>query len=142
MAGDAFQKFGDSMNRAFTKISVKTSSSLEKSKIKLHIDTINKDIQKTYYSIGEDVYALWLKGEISNQTLTERLELIKSKNNEIQKLSDELVSIDERDNEILGTKEEGNQAPTPASSQTKFCPDCSIEYEDTAKFCRKCGRKL
>jgi hypothetical protein len=48
MAGDAFSKFGDSMSRAITKISVKTSSSLEKSKIKMHIESLTKDVVLEY----------------------------------------------------------------------------------------------
>ena len=69
MAGDAFQKFGDSMNRAITKLSVKTSSSFEKSKIKMHIESLTKDVQKMLTDIGEEVYSLWLNGEYSVQSL-------------------------------------------------------------------------
>lgn len=79
MAGDVFQKFGDSMNRAITKISVKTSSSLEKSKIKMHIESLTKDVQKMLMDVGEEVYFLWLDGESSNRVLTEKLEAVKQK---------------------------------------------------------------
>ena len=80
MAGGLFQKFGNSMSRAITKISVKTSSSLEKSKIKMHIESLTKDVQKILIDIGEEVYTLWLNEESFNQSVTEKLEryLIKS----------------------------------------------------------------
>ena len=144
MAGDAFQKFGDSMSRAITKISVKTSSSLEKSKIKMHIESLTKDVQKMLTDIGEEVYSLWLNGETSNQSLAEKLEAVKQKKAEIEQLSIELVSIDDRDNEILGTKAEAENKKTEVVviPQKPCCPNCGSEHEPTAKFCRKCGHKL
>lgn len=66
MAGDAFSKLGDSMIRAITKISVKISSSLEKSKIKMHIESLTKDVHKLLVDVGEEVYSLWLQGDTSN----------------------------------------------------------------------------
>lgn len=142
MAGDAFQKFGDSMSRAITKISVKTSSSLEKSKIKMHIESLTKDVQKMLTDIGEEVYSLWLNGDTSNQSLTEKLEAVKQKKAEIEQLSTELDSIDDRDNEILGTKAEAEQKAEVVVPQKPCCPNCGSEHEPTAKFCRKCGHKL
>ena len=111
MAGDTFQKLGDSMSRAITKLSVKTSSSLEKSKIKMHIESLTADMQKMLMDVGEEVYALWLKGESSNQSLVDKLETVKQRKAEIEQLSTELASIDDRDNEILGTKVETEQKP-------------------------------
>lgn len=142
MAGDAFSKFGDSMSRAITKISVKTSSSLEKSKIKMHIESLTKDVQKMLMNVGDEVYTLWLNGETSNQSLTEKLESVKQKKVEIEQLSTELASIDDRDNEILGTKAEAEQPPEVVVPQKPCCPNCGSEHEPTAKFCRKCGHKL
>ena len=106
MAGDAFQKLGDSMSRAITKISVKTSSSLEKSKIKMHIESLTNDVQRMIAGIGEDVYLLWSKGEPFEQALEVKLEAVRKKKSEIEQLSIELASIDDRDNEILGKKPE------------------------------------
>lgn len=141
MAGDAFQKFGDSMSRAITKISVKTSSSLEKSKIKLHMESLTRDVQKMLMDVGEETYALWLNGETSNQPLTKMLDAIKQKKAEIEQLSTELASIDDRDSEILGTRtDEGKK--TSVSAQKPRCPNCGSEHDPAAKFCRKCGEKL
>ena len=142
MAGDAFQKLGDSMSRAITKISVKTSSTLEKSKIKLHIETLTKDVQRMYGDVGEGIYSLWLNGDLSAQPLVEKLEAIKQKNDEIEQLTQELSSIDDRDNEIFGTKPEEAQKTEPETVAATHCPGCGAECEATAKFCRKCGYKL
>lgn len=142
MASDAFQKFGDSMNRAITKISVKTSSTLEKSKIKLHIDSLSKEVQKMLSDLGESTYALWLNGETSIQSLTEKLDAIKEKKATIEQLSAELDAIDARDNEILGTKAETEEKPEAVASQGLCCPSCGASCEPTAKFCRKCGYKI
>lgn len=142
MAGNVFSKFGDSMSHAITKISVKTSSSLEKSKIKMHIESLTKDVQKMMMNIGEEVYTLWLNEESSNHSLAEKLEAVKQKKDEIEQLSTELASIDDRDNEILGTKAEAEQQPEVVVPRKACCPNCGSEHEPTAKFCRKCGTKL
>lgn len=142
MAGDAFQKFGDSMSRAITKISLKTSSSLEKSKIKMHIESLTKDVQKMLMDVGEEVYSLWLNGETSNQSLAEKLEAVKQKKVEIEQFSAELSSIDDRDNGILGTIAEAEQPLESAVPRKPCCPSCGSEHEPTAKSCRKCGQKL
>jgi len=142
MAGDAFPKLSNSMSRAITKLSVKTSSSLEKSKIKLHIESLTKDVQNMLTDIGQDVYSLWLNGELSNQLLTEKLEAVKQKNAEIEQLSIELASIDDRDNEILGIKTNSEPKTEVVAPKKSNCPNCGSECEPTAKFCRKCGKQL
>ncbi len=140
MPTDAFQKLRDSTGRAITKISVKTSSTLEKSKIKMHIDSLNKDVQIRLQEIGEVVYTLWIQGETAGQELTEKLNAVKQKREEIARLTSQLDSIDARDDEILGINLESIQATE--SSGTLNCPNCGTEFSATAKFCRKCGTKL
>lgn len=141
MAGDVFQKVGDSVNRTITKISVKTSSSLEKSKIKLHIESLTSELQKMLQNVGEHVYNLWLNGENSDQQLEAKLNVIKQKKSEIAQLNAQLAAIDDRDDEILGNKSVFD-AKVPAQPQKPHCPNCGTECEATAKFCRKCGYKL
>ena len=141
MAGEAFSKLGNSMSRAIAKISVKTSSSLEKSKIKMHIESLTKEMQKMFADIGEEVYTLWLQGDSSNEELSEKLEAVKIKKTEIEQLVIELNSIDDRDNEILGTKIEEAKEESVIPSKP-CCPNCGSECDVSAKFCRKCGYKL
>ncbi len=142
MAGDAFQKIKDSASRTVTKISVKTSSSLEKQKIRMHIETLEKDVQKIYLNIGEETYALWAQGITSTETLAEKLEDIRQKKAEVERLTAQLDSIDERDNEILGTKTEAQASAEEGASSGPKCPNCGADCEASAKFCRKCGQKL
>ena len=140
MAGDVFQKVGDSVNRAITKISVKTSSSLEKSKIKLHIESLTNELQKMLQNVGTHVYTMWLNGQTSDPQLIAKLEVIKQKKEEIDRLTAELAAIDDRDDEILGNK--SAVQPQPAAPQKPHCPGCGSECEASAKFCRKCGCQL
>ena len=143
---DAFQKFKNSVNRGITTLSVKTSSSLEKSKLKTHIDSVEKDVQKLIFDIGQDAYAIWCTGGDYGQ-LAEKCALVQQKKEEIEKLTGELNAIDDRDNQILGKNQEASQpaaqpqAPQPAPG-TIFCPSCGTQYDEPVKFCRKCGCNL
>lgn len=124
MAGDAFQKIKSSLNRGITTISVKTSSSLEKTKIKTHIDSINREIQRNFSNVGENAYNIWLNGSDDFSALNETFEEIKSKYKEIDELKEQLVYIDQRDNEILGTAVK----ETPIVQQT---PEVETVEEET-----------
>lgn len=100
MAG-TFDKFMSSVNRGITTINVKTSSSLERAKIKTHIDTLNSDIAKLFSLTGEMAYYKWKNGKEDLSDIYEKFEVIKQKFEEIEKLNAEIVQIAERDNDIL-----------------------------------------
>ena len=70
---DAFQKLKNSVNRGITTISVKTSSSFEKTTINTHIETIKNEIIKLTSKLGEDVYNCWLNGEDSIMAFSEKM---------------------------------------------------------------------
>lgn len=142
MAGDAFQKFKSSLNRGVTTISVKTSSSLEKAKIKTHIETIQSEIQQLKLSIGELAYTKWLNNDADDSQLIEHYISIQQKNGEIEKLNEELASIDARDNQILGNMAAEEAAAASEADFAMVCPNCGTGYETPVKFCRKCGTKL
>ena len=129
MAGNTFQKFKSSVNRGITTISVKTSSSLEKSKIKTHIDTINREIQRKISIVGEDAYNIWLGNNEDFSSLYATFEEIKNKYNEIEELNEQLVYIDQRDNEILGTavKENAPKTEVIAAEEPVVTEDSSVE---------------
>ena len=133
MANDAFEKFKTSVNRGITTISVKTSSGVEKSKIKTHIDSLQKEIEKIYTSLGESLYLEWLKVDIDHTVFTERLENIRAKKEEIDNLKMQLNSIDDRDNQILGNG--GDKNPL-------VCSRCGAQFTNPVKFCGKCGSKM
>ena len=134
---DAFDKLKSSLNRGITTISVKTSSSLEKTKLKTHMESLGNEIQKLYYEIGEAAYRKWANGDTDYGTLEQMLRQIQSKQQTISELTAELNSIDERDSQILGTKTE--KAPEP---QSCVCSACGARYETPVKFCRNCGSKM
>ena len=145
MAGDTLQKFKSSFNRGVAAISIKTSSSLEKVKIKTHIDSLSSEIERLIAAAGETAYTIWDSGETDFSSLGEQFSLIKQKKEEIKQLEDEYSSIDERDNQILGTS--GHEEPVaPLSTSDPVvgitCPNCGSNYTTPAKFCRKCGQKL
>ena len=133
---DIFGKMKSSINRGITTISVKTSSSLEKTKIKTHIETLESEIQKLTYSAGELSYAIWNGASTDNEKLKGYYESIKRKNEEIAELKVELNSIDERDSKILG----GEEKEVPVGGCV--CGNCGAVFEETINFCRKCGSKI
>lgn len=144
MANDAFEKIKSSVNRGITTISVKTSSSIEKTKIKTHIDSLEKEIEKLYANVGEAIYCEWTKGEPNYTAFNDHFELIKQKKAEIENLKVELASIDERDNQILGTAGETKVEPKPEASVPNgiVCPKCGAQYANPVRFCGKCGNKM
>ena len=139
MANDAISKFKSSINRGITTINVKTSSSLEKTKIKTHIESLRTEIRKIFYSIGERAYTVWESQSETDDDLTEMFTLVKQKKDEIDCLNAEIASIDERDNQILGTMK---QEAVGAADRKIVCPQCGSQYDEPARFCRKCGHKL
>lgn len=144
MANDTFQKFKSSVNRGITTISVKTSSSLEKTKIRTHIDSLESEIGKLYQSVGENAFLIWQQnGDYG--ALDEQCKQLQAKKEEVSRLTQELSSIDERDNQILGnTRQDAAPAPAPAPAPQPriVCPNCGAQYETAVNFCRKCGSKM
>ncbi len=133
MAEKKPSKIKASFTRGITAINVRTSSSLEKSKLKTHMDSLETEIEKDYYAIGELAYKLWLKTETNEAGLVQLFESVKAKYATIAELTAQLDSIDQRDNEILGkTKKAPNLT----------CPKCGAVYESPVKFCRSCGTKM
>ncbi|MBQ8004914.1 MAG: zinc ribbon domain-containing protein [Clostridia bacterium] len=135
---EVFERFKSSVNRGITTISVKTSSSLEKSKLKTHIESLQSDIKKLYYVVGEKFYENWASESSTMDQLPDLLESIKQKKQEILDLTASLESIDDRDNQILG-----NVKPEPKPEVKKFiCFNCGAQYDAPVNFCRSCGQKL
>ena len=142
MAGDAFQKFKSSINRGVTAINVKTSSSLEKAKIKTHIDSISNEVQQMMTAVGEAFYLMWNKGDTDYSKLYDHLEVVRHKKEEIARLNAECAAIDERSNQIMGASAGSNVASASEILAGNVCPSCNTPYADGARFCRKCGYKL
>lgn len=139
MAGDVFGKFRSSVNRGIATISVKTSSSLEKSKIKTHIDTLSKEIERDFTSVGEAAYQKWTTGETDFSDLSEQFQTIANKRQTVQELTEQLNSIDQRDDQILGSHTQQSKESAP---KYVFCINCGAQCESSTNFCRKCGHKI
>ena len=73
---DAFENLKSAWNRGITTISVKTSSSLEKSKLKTHIESLTKDIEREYSLIGEEAYKLWQESKEYHSVVVTRFETV------------------------------------------------------------------
>lgn len=145
MATDRFNKLKSSLNRGVTAISIKTSSSLEKAKIKTHIESIRAEIERMTLNAGESAYGIWESGSSDYSSLDEAFALIKEKKEEIIQLEHEYASIDERDNQILGaasTEKVAAQTAEPEPPAGITCPNCGTSYTKPVRFCRKCGHKL
>ena len=137
---DAFEKFKSSINRGVTAINVKTNASLEKAKIKTQIETIQNEVQGMMGAVGEAVFLMGQRGDAEYSKLNNHLEVIRKKKAEIAALQAELVAIDERSNQIMGSSSTNNAVPVTQTGN--ICPKCRSPYADGAKFCRKCGQKL
>ncbi|MBO4981855.1 MAG: zinc ribbon domain-containing protein [Lachnospiraceae bacterium] len=150
MAGDALEKFKMSVNRGITTIGVKTSASLERSKILTHIDSLEKDNKRAYALLGEEAYELWESGAEDFSRLVDKFELIKKRKKDIEELTEELNSIEDKSNEILGRTDagqSGTEAVAGAEANAEaparvFCSQCGEGYDIPVKFCRKCGNKM
>ena len=139
---DAFEKLKSSFNRSVTAVSVKTSGSLEKAKLKTQIDALTSDVQRMMPALGEAFYLMWQKGDTDYSKLYEHLEVIRQKKEEIVALNAECAAIDQRNNQIIGSAAE-NVVPTGSALVAgNICPNCRSSYPENAKFCRKCGYKL
>lgn len=148
MAGDTFEKLKMSVNRGITTISVKTSASMERSRVLAHIDSLDKENKKDYAVIGEEAYGLWESGTQDFSKLYEKFELIKKRKADIEELNGQLLLIEEKNKEILGRMDDTpveavSETANPVVNQEKFfCSNCGEAYDTQVKFCRKCGNKM
>lgn len=133
---DAFEKFKSSINRGITTISMKTASSLEKTKLKTHIDSLKSENQRLIVEIGELAYKKWYNSDPDCTQLEQLFTKVKENQQAISELTTELAAIDERDSEVLGNKVE-----KPAGPEI-VCPNCGAGYDAPVKFCRSCGFKM
>lgn len=139
MAGNVFQKLKSSVDRSVTTISIKTSSSLEKAKLRTHMDSLRNEINLLLAESGAEAYEIWKNGENDFFALNERFESIREKEAEIERLEQECAVIDERDAGILGTLRSFDDS---AVSAEYICPECGAAYTSFVKFCRKCGTPM
>ena len=137
---DAFDKFKSSVNRGIATISVKTSSTLEKSKIKTHIESIHREIEREFSCAGQAAYQIWESGQTDFAALQDMFAAIKRQYQEIADLNAQLASIDDKNQQILGGG--SPQAPAEPPTPRYVCTNCGAQYDVPVNFCRKCGNKI
>ncbi len=141
MSNNTFTKLKSSFNKGIATVSIKTSSSLEKVKLKTHIESLKDEILKRESIVGETVFEIWKEDSSTFPMLKKQLEELMEKQQELEQLVMELNSIDERDKQILGTAEYVQQEEN-VEEEKYVCPKCNAIYEVPIKFCRKCGQKM
>lgn len=97
--GNTFKKFKSSLNKGISTISTMTSNTIEKSKLSTQIDTLEKEIQKIYMSIGEDIYLQWKSDENKHQEFSQKFEEISFSQEKVHDLTTKLNSIGDEDNQ-------------------------------------------
>lgn len=134
---DPLQKIKSSFNKGITTITVKTSSTIEKTKLSTHIYKLKEDILSLYTRYGQDSYKKYKNvGNVTDESLKEIFKNIEEKENTIRSLLNEIKKIDEQNNEILGNSQN-------TMNQSKFyCSNCGASYSTKVNFCRKCGKKI
>lgn len=138
MADERFGWLKSSLNKGVTSINVKTTSMLEKAKIKTHIGTLSAEIGESQQRIGEKAYALWKKDALQTGLLLEELRRIDEKYEEIARLQQRMNEIDELSRQILGSSDGLTES---AKSEYK-CANCQAEYGASVKFCARCGFRI
>lgn len=129
MEHEAIQKIKSTVNRGITTISVKTASSLEKSKIKTHIETLENEVRSMIINIGECTFEIW-QSDADYEQISELCKTVAQKKSEIESLYQELSNIDSRDSKILGNQEGDKSLWTvwPAMRRTIF-QSCQLLQE-------------
>ena len=90
--------------------------------------------------MGEAYYKLWLRGSTDFTLLNEQMTRIKEKRLEIEQLKSDLITIDERGRQILGSNDK-----TIKNQDEKLryvCNKCSATYDVPVNFCRICGQRI
>ncbi len=132
MPYEALDKLKASLNRGVAAVSIKTASTLEKAKLRTHIDSVKGEADRLLAAAGEQGYRPWADGQALTP-LEETFAAVAEKRTEIARLEAEYADIDRRDSEILG-------AHPP--EKTAVCPACGAESPAGARFCSRCGGKL
>lgn len=131
--------FKESFSKGLTTINVKTSNFMEENKFRTQISTLESEIEKLKYSLGEIVYKNWDTESFSLQSVSEEVELIKEKYDTIERLKVEIKMLSTKERQILGENENANNN---TNNGKIFCTNCGNEVKKGYKFCEKCGNKL
>lgn len=123
----------ESLSKGLTAINVKTSGFMEESKCKTYIAALEKDIQTLKLNLGELVYAKTLTAESYEEEVTEIVQKIQDKYEEIKQQKQMIEQLAAEQKQILGTIQ---------TDAVKYCAQCGAQNAGNYKFCSKCGAPL
>jgi uncharacterized paraquat-inducible protein A len=101
-------------------VAKKAEQTVEITKIKSQISTMQRNNQRDFKDIGKIVYEKYKKGEAVDAEYIELCE-----------------SISEREDSISKSKEE-----IAALKGLEVCPKCNFHMDEDAAYCPKCGEKV
>lgn len=97
--GNTFKKLKSSLNRGISTISTMTSNTVEKSKINTQIDSLEKEIQRVFGSIGNKAYSTWESDKANFQEFSQEFEIVSQSRDKIEELKIKLKAVDQGDNQ-------------------------------------------
>ena len=126
------------INKGLTTVSVKTSSSMEKAKLNIYMESVQGEMKKLKQDLGYKVYELWEKEDFEMGKIEKELQAIKDKQAVVNDLQNQIQSIEEQANSILGTMDKVGEQETEGC----ICAECGAVYADKINFCVQCGNKI
>jgi peptidoglycan hydrolase CwlO-like protein len=126
------------INKGITTVSVKTSSSVEKAKLGIYMETVQNDMKKMKQELGCKVYDLWEEDNFGLEEIQADLQAIKEKQTVVDDLQKQIQDIEEQANSIL-QKEKSTQEQVEEGC---VCSSCGSTYARKIKFCVQCGNKI
>lgn len=115
-AGEVSKKTGEVVEV----VTKKAEQTVEITKIKSQINTMQRNNQRDYNDIGMMIYEKYKKGEVVDAEYIELCEAIAEREESIRKSKEEIAAL-----KGLG-----------------ICPKCNSHMDIDATYCPKCGAKL
>ena len=132
--------FKDTVTKGITTLNVKTNNFMEEAKCKTYISTLEEEIKKLKYQIGEVTYVGWSQGIDSKSGVESLLREISAKYQEIQLQKNKIENLSVEEQQILGNATSTQQQERNVG--VIFCRQCGTQNVSTYKFCSKCGNQL
>ena len=131
MATDIKQSF----SKQIAKINIKASSFIEENKIKMYLDSLNKEIEELQKKCGEQSYQMWQNQEFNLESLVPIFQKLSEKWLEVQKQNEKLTELQKKNRQMLGEK-------STMTGNGEVCPKCGAPCTPDMNFCKGCGTKL
>lgn len=136
-----FDKIKSGLNKSVTTVNVTSSVYLETSKRKVMIENHENILKELTEKLGETVFEQWENNDFNQQIIGDIASDMLIKKQEVQKLKDEIVKLENEKQMILGAKEAPVFNPVSAAGKG-FCQKCGSEYKEGSVFCGSCGNKI